>query len=250
MDGLKQWFDGEVFLRQEELVFRDCDAQGRARTGALLSIMAAMGGHDYDARDLTYERLFELRQVFLLSRISMKVHAQPMVGEVLTVGTWEDGVKAAHMRRNYQLTRQDGTLCVSGRSEWILVDPVERRILRPSEFTGKELTSSSRTLDCPECRKLLLPKEGVQEIGTREIRYSDLDHNGHLFSGNYGDIVWDALSQELQTAPIRTFSINYSKEVTQGDCLKLFGVRQDRRYWMEGVGPSGPCFTCVCEFGE
>ncbi len=186
--------------------------------------------------------------MFLLSRASLRIHACPRAGDVLDITTWEAGPKAAHMRRNYEMKDQQGRLRVSARTDWILVDPGTRKILRPSAFTAKPLLASDRPLDCPETRKVVLPKEGREALGTRRVRWSDLDGNGHLFSGNYGDIIWDALPEDLQARAPREFQINYSREAVLGDVLKLEGFRSEAGYLVEGLGPHGSCFTALCAF--
>ncbi|MDE6454698.1 MAG: acyl carrier protein, partial [Dysosmobacter sp.] len=80
------------------------------------------------------------------------------------------------------------------------------------------------------------------------VRWSDLDGNGHLFSGNYGDVVWDALPEDLQAQAPREFYINYSREAVLGDELRLEGFRDGVNYFVEGLGPRGSCFTALCVF--
>lgn len=248
LESLKQWREGDLYARQQELTFWECDAMGRIRPAAVLSLMAAAAGWDYDAWGLPYEKLYAMGQVFLLSRLAFRLHQYAVPGEVVTVTTWEDGARAAHMRRNFRLLRQDGSPMASGRSEWILVDPEDRRILRPSAFTGKAITAADRPVDCPACRRVLLSGEETETLGTRQVMFSDLDHNGHLFSGNYGDIIWDYLPRDLQTAALREFQINYSKEATLGDTLTLLGRRTGGGYRMEGLRGPERCFTCECTF--
>lgn len=247
MDCLRQELTEEKFSRQEELIFRDCDSRGKARLGTLLSLFAATAGHDFAARGLPYEKLFEIRQVILLSRVSLRVQRHPTVDEVVTVTTWEDGVHGAHMGRNFEITGGNGALCVSAKSDWILVDPVDRKILRPETFTGKVLHDCPKAIDAPACRKIRIPSEGCTDLGGRKIVYSDLDCNGHVYSGNYGDIIWDALPEELQSAELLEFSLNYAKEATLGESLKLRGVLDGDTYRMEGLCGAGTCFTCACK---
>ena len=78
--------------------------------------------------------------------------------------------------------------------------------------------------------------------------WSDLDGNGHVYSGNYGDFVWDYLPADLQEKLPREFFINYSKEATLGQELRLVGCRQGSDYLMEGLGPEGVCFSAQCVF--
>ena len=152
------------------------------------------------------------------------------------------------MQRVYEMADKEGRLCACVRSDWILVDPVTRRILRPGSFTAKALTVCPKEIDCPEPRKIVLPREEAEELGIRQIRWSDLDGNGHVYSANYGDIVWDYLPGDLQERIPREFYINYSKETTLGEDLRLLGLREGEGYRMEGLGPEGACFTALCVF--
>lgn len=248
MEDRKQWLTENSYSRQEKLVFGLCDARQEVRLGTLLGLAAAVAGQDYEARGLSRERLYALRQVFLLSRIALRIHRRPKSGEMLTVTTWENGAKGAHVQRNYEMTDDAGGLCVSGKSEWIIVDPENRRILRPGTFTARTITVCPKEIDCPECRKIILPKEGLTELGERRVCYSDLDGNGHLHSGQYGNLIWDYLPEDLQYAPLQTFFLNYSKEAPAGEKLRLRGFRDGGDYLMEGAAEGGLCFTCQCEF--
>ena len=248
MEDFKQRLYENGYFRQEELVFWDCDRDQRVRVAALLSRLGAFAGYDYDARGLTHEVLWAAREVFLLSRVSLKIHNCSHAGDVLDITTWEAGAKAAHMKRNYEMKDREGRVRVSARTDWILVDPITRKILRPTAFTAKPLLASDRLLDCPETRKIIPPKENREDLGTRVVRWSDLDGNGHLFSGNYGDIVWDALPEDLQVQIPREFHINYSREAVLGDQLRLEGCRNETGYFLEGLGPHGSCFTALCVF--
>ena len=177
-----------------------------------------------------------------------KAYRCPRALQVVDVTTWEDGVKGAHMQRVYEITDREGLL-VSVRSDWILVDPVTRHIMRPGTFTAKKLGICPKPIDAPATRKILMPREGVEELGTRKVVWSDLDGNGHVYSGNYGDFVWDYLPADLQEKLPREFFINYSKEAKLGQELALSGFRVgEDEYLMEATGPDGVCFTCRCVF--
>ena len=113
---------------------------------------------------------------------------------------------------------------------------------------GEKLGVCDKPIDCPEPKKVLLPKEGREDRGSRMIRWSDLDGNGHVYSGNYGDFVWDYLPADLQEQLPKEFFINYSKEATLGQELRMVGVRRENEYLMEGLGPEGVCFSARCVF--
>lgn len=248
MEALRQCLYENGCFRQEELGFWDCDREQRVRVAALLSKMATFAGYDYDARGLTHEVLWANREVFLLSRAAVRIHDCPHARDVLDITTWENGAKGAHMRRWYEMKDREGRVRVAAKTDWILVDPVTRKILRPSSFTAKPLLGSDRPLDCPEPRKIVPPGEEREDLGTRTVRWSDLDGNGHLYSGNYADIIWDVLPEDLQARIPREFHINYSREAVLGDVLRLEGCRTAEGCFVEGLGPHGACFTALCVF--
>lgn len=182
MKCFREFMTENSYTRQRELNFADCDMHRRARPATLLSLAACVAGQDYDARGLPYEKLRQAGEVFLLSRLALRIHRCPVTQDVLDVTTWENGVKGAHMQRVYEMVDQEGRLCVSAKSDWILVNPQTRKILRPESFTAKAITVCPKEIDAPDTRKILLPKEGLEELGTRRVVWSDLDGNGHLYS--------------------------------------------------------------------
>lgn len=248
MQDFKQILTDDMYSRQEELTFWDCDREMRVRVAAILSKIGAFGGYHYDALGYTRQMLIENGFVFLLSRTAVRFHRVPRAAEVLTINTWENGVKGAQVQRVFEMLDAEGRLCISAKSDWVLADPHTHKMLRPSAFTLRPLGKCPKEIDCPEPKKIVLPREGLEELGERKIVWSDLDGNGHLFSGNYGDIFWDYLPADLQSRIIADFAINYSREAKFGDTLHLQGIREENGYLMEGMGPDGVCFTARCTF--
>ena len=248
MEDFKQILSGDMYSRQEQLSFWDCDRAMRVRPAAILSKIAMFGGYHYDALGFPRNMLIDAGFVFLLSRISVKFHRVPCSPEVLTINTWENGAKGAQVQRVFEMLDAAGNLCISAKSDWVLADPNTHKMLRPSAFTLRELGTCPKEIDCPEPKKIVLPKEGTEDLGVREVVWSDLDGNGHLFSGNYGDIVWDHLPTRLQALPCREFSINYSREAMMGQRIALRGCTAEDAYLMEGRTDDGVCFTAKCLF--
>lgn len=102
----------------------------------MLARATIFAGHDYDACGLTYTVLFKKREVFLLSRLALHIHRCPVLRDILNITIWENGVRGAHMQRVYEFRTRSGELCISAKNDWILVDPVSRKILRPGTFTA------------------------------------------------------------------------------------------------------------------
>ena len=47
---------------------------------------------------------------------------------------------------------------------------------------------------------------------------------------------------------VKEFYLNYSKEATLGQELRILGIREENAYRMEGIGPNATCFTAMCVY--
>ena len=248
MDCLHTRLDGEVFYRDVEFSFYDCKANERAKLAALLSFLVDTAGRDYEARGLPRSVLFANGCAFLLSRLSMRVHRTSLPYDVLTIQTWEHGIAGAFTRRAYALYDRSGALCVSASSAWLIIDPETRKLRRPASFTLRAFADEGPAPDCPPCAKITAPAQTPAPIGTREIRFSDLDGNGHLYSAQYAAIAVDCLPEAYQLRDVRDFSINYLKETLRGEILTLRGVIEQDSAYIEGICGDEPRFCCAMTF--
>lgn len=244
-----QWFSQLGFARQEELSFSQCDCHQRARLATVLKQCAAMGGHHCDAKGLTYEVLRTQGRAFLLSRMSLTIHTMPVSGQLLTIHTWEDGTKGPYFQRVFEWVDETDTLLVSAKSDWVMVESESHKICRPDRHTTEFRSHCPKDIQAPACQKLIVPQVGLSLWGAHKVVWSDLDGNGHVHSGNYGDILWDALPSDLQGQPLDTFQINFNKEAKLGDTITLSGVAMDAQtYKIQGETHQGSCFTAQCTF--
>ena len=236
-----------IYQREQYIPFRDCDCTGRVSLSTWLSWMAELAGEQYELRNLGREQLLENQQVFLLSRISLRVLRHPVSYERLTASTWEKGVDTVFFRRNFDFFGEDGNLCAEGSSLWLLCDPVRHRILRPSAL-GHPVLDIDRPISCPFPEKLDAPEQS-SPLGSRPVFFSDLDANNHIYCANYGRIFMDFLPEELQRVPYRDFTLSYVKEAKPGERLLLSGLREPGGFTMAGTHEDGSlCFTAKMSF--
>lgn len=247
MQSLHTRFDGAVFCRDVELSFFDCKANERAKLASVLHYLVDTAGRDYEARGLPRSVLFAHDCAFLVSRLSLRIHRTPVPYDVLTVRTWERGSAGAFVLRDYELLDTSGTLCVSASSAWLIVDPKTRRLHRPSAFTLRQIGTTDYVPDCPPCDKLRAPGE-LAPLGSCEVRFSDLDGNGHVYSGQYGAIAVDCLPAEYRLRDVRDFSINYIKETLPGETLSLTGTVEGDHAFVSGSCAGEPRFCCAFTF--
>lgn len=239
---------GIIYQKPVEIRFYDCDTTGRARISTLMRYISDIAVVDYAERGYDYQWLQDQNTVFLLSRVSVRIHEMPASDEAIIVYTWEYGTKGALFLRDFDIRRPDGTLLASSATAWILVEPSTRKILRPSAFTGTLHCCPDKLPDCRPADKVKLP-QGMTLAGTRRVVYSDLDSNGHMNNANYSNVAMDFLPREQQLRPMTDFMINYNHEAKLGEDIEIYTCVEQDRSFVEGICGGHSCFSCEICFG-
>lgn len=123
---------------------------------------------------------------------------------------------------------------VSGRSDWVTIQPSTRSLVKPDKEDLRFQHASPVSL--PPCQRVKWNKEKLEFLGEYQIKWSEIDGNGHLHSSNYGDIIWNFLPPSLQDVRTEAFHMEFQKECCLGDILHISGATlSDGSFAMEGV---------------
>lgn len=239
----------EIYQKPVEVAFRDCDNLNRIKLSTLMSYVADIGGEDYTIKGYSHDYLWDHGFVFLLSRMTVRIHRYFQSYQPITVETFERGVKGPLFYRDFEMLDEQGEVAVSAHSAWILVQPESRKILRPSDFPKATPDNFDMVIDCPEPEKIKVPKE-MELVRTKTIRYTDLDCNGHTYNAVYADIAYDSIPFENTQKPLRDFSINFVNEAKLGEELKIYRADEKGKTLVQGRGEKGVCFTCSFKFAN
>lgn len=253
-----------IYQEESRLAFYDCDYLKRMKLSTILKITAQLAGQDYTRRGFGHSFLWEHGYVFLLSRVSLRIHWYPTEPMTLISRTWECGNSGAMFLRAYEILA-DGQLAVEGVSAWILVEPNSRKIIRPKEFpwkmpqlehrTPRVLPVTSHRLELStQVESMELPVQGkwnqLTRADRRLIRLSDLDANGHVYNAMYADMAEDIFSLEEYSRDIMDFRINFISEARYGDELILFRQDQGAMTLVEGQIQGVNSFQCLYHWKE
>ena len=232
------------FRREQEVHFYDCDPQSRMKISAVNRLLADMADAHYAARGMDHKWLWEHGFVFLVSKVSIQFSRLPHPREILSAETWERQIKGASFLRDFEIFDEAGKRVLTACSAWMLVNPESWQVLRPSEFPNAQPTGIAA--ECPDCRKLKLT-DGIL-VGERQIRYSDLDANGHVYNAVYGDIATDVLPEEARRRELEFYQVNFNHQAVLGDTISLYLQHSNENMIViKGVVGDHDCF--LCEFG-
>ncbi len=234
------------FLWQDELVFGQCDLALNVRISTLIEHLVTASSQHCRSVGMTYESFLANDIAFVLTRCTLEIHKLPVCFQHITLQTWIDGLKGPYYQRVTQWRDENDELLVSGRSDWVLIQPSSRNLCKPDKSDPRFSVKSPVSL--PPCQRIKPGDTPLEKLRTHQVSWSDIDGNGHLHSANYGDIIWNALPDQLQLKKPKRFSVEFQKEGCLNDQLEIFGGQNDNAYLVTGDCEGKPSFKSSIEF--
>lgn len=181
---------------------------------------------------------------FIFTKMNIKVTRLPKSKENVTLTTWCSGLKGVRFTRNYVLRDESGVVLTEAKAEVTTIDLNTRKIVRPREINGFEDFLYNEDLEntCPYPEKLIFSGE-VSKVYILDVRFSDIDFNGHVNNTVYADISFDALPPEVVKKSVSGFEINFTNEAFLGETLEVSVVSDNSCCLVFGKTDVHDCFA-------
>lgn len=201
------------------------DRFGNAKPSALLLFcQEAAGGHCAQL-GLDWDTLMQKNLFWALIRTRMEITRLPRSGEHITVKTWPMPTTRVAYPRAFAGYGEDGQELFHSTTLWVLMDMDSRAMLLPSK-SGVALEGITLGCEAPVPASLI-PKE-MTEFTRRQVRFTDIDRNGHMNNTRYMEWFYDLLdSEELQDHPLKAFTACYLSEAREKENLQLGWRREE-----------------------
>lgn len=221
----------------------ECDLANRWRLGAAMIEMQEIAGEQSEKLGCGRSALLEEGLAWVASRMEIRMNRYPVYGEEITLRTFYRPQRHRLFPRYFQFFGADGELLGQASSLWLLMDLNTRQSVDAS-LLPRPLPDNS---DAPEPLPLpggIVPLDAPEEPLIREIRYTDLDSNGHVNNTKYADWLCDALGTEtLEKHPLERFVIHYDSEIRPGQPVELRLQRADLKFRMIGIHDGRTAFS-------
>jgi acyl-ACP thioesterase len=169
------------------------------------------------------EAMARANQVWLLSRMSVKVDRRPGCGETVTVRTWPRGAEKLFTRRDYDILDANGKAAVRASSSWIIIDINKRRPMRPQAIV--DAMPGNEGLDAMPAAVGLEENLSLQKCREHPALYTDVDFNGHVNNISYIRWIENAINPELlEQAKQMRLDINYLNEVLRNEIIGIWAA--------------------------
>jgi medium-chain acyl-[acyl-carrier-protein] hydrolase len=226
----------------------DVGQDRKLRLSSQLKLQQEVGELHFEEGGLGFEELVRNGMSFVITRTRSKIYRAPHLNEQVTLSTWHRNSKGAQFFRCYQFFDSLGNPLIESVSAFALVDPQTHKILRPTVFSQYAVTEQPKHLNnCPDPARINLP-ENLNESGLREVRWSDIDYNGHLNNAVYADIITDTIPVPMREHEITEFSIAFINEALEGEKIALKTALNSEQLWVTGEHQRGRCFEANVKF--
>lgn len=197
------------------------DFRGRVTLPMIGNYLLHCAGEHAHERGFGFHEMSQRNCAWVLSRIAIEISEYPSMSETITIRTWVEEVGRLFTCRCFALQNKQGKPIGYARSVWAAIDMETRK---PSDLTVLgNLQEYIVAEPCPiEKPGKIAPAENGTEGELYQVKYSDLDVNGHFNSIKYMehllnlfDIKW------FEEKEINRFEINYIAEGRYGMKLSL-----------------------------
>ena len=206
------------------------DRFDRLKASHILAYLQEVSGEHSTLLGASRTELAELGLFWAVIRHRVEITRLPKAGEIITVRTWPMPTTRTAYPRSAIFYDERGNECLRCITLWVLMDANTRAMVLPgkSGVSGEGLLTGTE-LAAPGS---IVPKSLVNSE-LRQVRFSDLDVNGHMNNCRYLDWAMDLLPSDFYAQRSLTgFTICYLAEATEKDTLEL-------QWELE----NGPCIT-------
>ena len=205
----------------------------RLRVASFLELAQQIAEDNSEALGFGYNALIAKNDVWILSRMRMRIVRMPIFKETVSFETWHSGTFGPLFKRDYEMRTMDGEPLILSDSAWAIMDLDTRAVQRPDRFDIPAASLGRESSLEGIAQKVRIPSDAVlEQTGERTALYSDIDYNHHVNNAKY--LVWamDFLGPVGESA-ISEINVNFSHEVAPGSTVTLHRYRTADTVYIE-----------------
>lgn len=199
----------------------EADLTGQAKLSSICNYLQESAWRHANHLGFGFQDAQARNEVWVIIGLMLKLLRHPQWGETIRVETWPKGIDRLFAFRDFRILDQQDRVIGAATSSWMILDITTRRP-RPVEIVRDMLHLATRQDILDKNPPHLQPTANLRPLYSREVRFSELDFNGHVNNTRYIDWCMDAFSAEWHKAnKVQTLTINYLSEVRGSDAIGI-----------------------------
>ncbi len=237
-------------LWQKEYILRagDFDKFNRIKPSAVLELFQDAAGQHALELGVGFESMIKRSYMWVLVRVKFRIVSNPVCYQKVLIKTWPLAPNRLSYRREYSIENENGESLIQGGSEWVVMNSETRRLVAdPNLYPFSEGFKEERMFETK-----IGKVSDFESLGTPRIvnaGFSEIDINNHLNNTKYANYVMDAIAP-IESDKLKTFQIDYRKEVLEGTELKIYHINKDNEKIAKGLNNGETMFVCRLEYDK
>lgn len=212
-----------MLINHSKILASMCLANQEIKLSYFLRMVEEVSISDTIRAGLTKHRTLERGFLWVISRMSFKVYRLPKYDDLVFLSTFALKKMRNFFPRYYILRNSKGEKLIEGEAIWCLIDQNTRKIIDPRDYKI-QIHQVSLPLDInrDEINMYIPNIKNPTKEEKREVRYSDLDLNGHMTNYRYADWYLDMHDISFfKENKITAFKIAFLSEAKYGQDIDL-----------------------------
>ncbi|WP_164885368.1 acyl-[acyl-carrier-protein] thioesterase [Geovibrio thiophilus] len=205
------------YCTTDSIKINDAGTDGHILPDALFRIFQEAAIKHSDSVGFTHGKYMEMNRLWMLHRLSYRLHSGINLYDTLKTETWSRGMQRFRGFREYELSRNGQRVCTAS-SVWLFIDTAKKRPAKiepeiPEAYKPVDETTSGTAIEDWQPEK---PSETAESCRI-QTRLSDFDINSHLNNTVYSAYIFQAFA-EINGAKkdFSEFCIEFSHELPLG----------------------------------
>ena len=187
------------------------DFRGRVTIPMIGNYLMHAASNHASKRGFGFSDMTEKHTAWVLSRLAIEINRYPAMSEPVTVYTWIDEVGRLFTCRCFEVIDSMGAPVAYARSIWAAIDLQTRRPA-PLDVEGLSIYIADRPCPIEKPGKIAVVEQETKGV-PYQVKYSDLDINGHFNSVKYMEHFLDLFDLDMfQKKEVKRFEISYLSE--------------------------------------
>ncbi|MFA8449286.1 MAG: acyl-[acyl-carrier-protein] thioesterase [Bacteroidales bacterium] len=234
--------NNNIWEKKYQIGFNQLNPEGKMHLFALFDLIQEAAWLHAEEIGFGYKFVTKHQKSFVLYQTDFKIIRPPECNESITVKTWASDINNLFAEREFLILNLKGEILVQVSSQWLLIDNIKRRIIKPNILQSFNYSVVKHKL--LDQKKIRIPKSNLSKIRAiqHKVNYSEIDINGHTNSGRYTEWIQNILEERFKLNPTSSFNICFMHETHLNDEIQISLYQNKETYFIEGKNCNTVCF--------
>lgn len=213
--------------KKYEIHYYEVDYKKRAAMTSIINYFCDIATKQSEDMNVGLKYMEENKMAWVLYKWDINVKEYPIHEDIVNVTTTPKCFEKFYAYRHFDVTNSKGEKIIDALSQWLLMDTEKRKLKRiPQELFN------SYDLEELKCGEIKIPKiSKIKKVDNEKVfnvRYSDIDTNGHVNNTKYVSWIIETIPLEIVlNCTLKNLNITYKKETVFGNEVKVLCEIED-----------------------